>query len=266
VEGDSTLRDWLVLYNFFSTRGSPTITQTLVNVCSALCETMTSVYFPAHVFILFRRLVNVVSTLSISNHYISYSRQDDVPPTVSSKDASHLPRPPQAAWNLDWPWCTIRTTCDRALSDTIFEIRNLYSQGPVKGNWSGTWPRLFSFQPQLDGPPPESDPPPKKHGKEELKREGDEKSRLKESNDRPQHTASTERSHHTQPLPVDTIHQLLANPLLYDPLRTPRFPIVLCHGESISPSRPIRNAALLNLSITQVYMVSIPEVQHPSQV
>jgi len=55
--------------------GSPTITQTFVNVCSALCETMTSVYFPAHVFILFRRLLNVVSTLSISNHYISYSRQ-----------------------------------------------------------------------------------------------------------------------------------------------------------------------------------------------
>lgn len=140
----------------------------------------------------------------------------------------------------------------------------------IPGNWSGTWPRLFSFQPQLDGPPPESDPPPKKHGKEILKRERDEKSESKESNDRPQHTPSKEHSQfasdHTQPLPVDIIHQLLTNPILYDPLRTPRFPIVLCHGESISPSQPIREAALLNLSITQVYMASIPEVQPPSQV
>jgi triacylglycerol lipase len=31
---------------------------------------------------------------------------------------------------------------------------------------------------------------------------------------------------------LDTMHQLLQNPALYDPLRTPRYPIVLCHGES----------------------------------
>ena len=30
--------------------------------------------------------------------------------------------------------------------------------------------------------------------------------------------------------PDDTIHRLLRNPTLYDPIRTPRFPIVLCHG------------------------------------
>jgi hypothetical protein len=29
----------------------------------------------------------------------------------------------------------------------------------------------------------------------------------------------------------DTIHQLLRNPVLFDPLRRPRHPIVLCHGE-----------------------------------
>ncbi|THV05269.1 alpha/beta-hydrolase [Dendrothele bispora CBS 962.96] len=28
----------------------------------------------------------------------------------------------------------------------------------------------------------------------------------------------------------DTIHRLIANPVLYDPLRRPRYPIVLCHG------------------------------------
>lgn len=30
--------------------------------------------------------------------------------------------------------------------------------------------------------------------------------------------------------PPDIIHQLLRNPVLYNPLRTPRNPIVLCHG------------------------------------
>ncbi|TFK48770.1 alpha/beta-hydrolase [Heliocybe sulcata] len=33
-----------------------------------------------------------------------------------------------------------------------------------------------------------------------------------------------------QPKRLDTIHQLLQNPVLYDPLRTPRNPIALCHG------------------------------------
>ncbi|KAH8822564.1 alpha beta-hydrolase [Flagelloscypha sp. PMI_526] len=30
--------------------------------------------------------------------------------------------------------------------------------------------------------------------------------------------------------PLDIIHKLIQNPALYDPLRKPRFPIVLCHG------------------------------------
>ncbi|KAJ7057127.1 Alpha/Beta hydrolase protein [Mycena amicta] len=32
------------------------------------------------------------------------------------------------------------------------------------------------------------------------------------------------------PEPIDAIHQLLHHPALFDPLRTPRYPIVLCHG------------------------------------
>jgi hypothetical protein len=29
---------------------------------------------------------------------------------------------------------------------------------------------------------------------------------------------------------VDEIHRLIQNPVLYNPLRAPRYPIVLCHG------------------------------------
>jgi triacylglycerol lipase len=37
----------------------------------------------------------------------------------------------------------------------------------------------------------------------------------------------------------DVIHQLMYNPALYDPLRKPRFPIVLCHGRV----QPLTHAA-----------------------
>lgn len=116
-----------------------------------------------------------------------------------------------------------------------------------------TWPRLFSFQPQLDGPPSENEPPPQNSGEVKGKREGDDQSKLKESNNEQQHTLSGEHppfaSYRIQPLPVDIIHKLLANPTLYDPLRTPRFPIVLCHGEFITPppcclSQPVNSTGL----------------------
>ncbi|KAH7913972.1 alpha beta-hydrolase [Hygrophoropsis aurantiaca] len=34
----------------------------------------------------------------------------------------------------------------------------------------------------------------------------------------------------SDPGPHDTIHRLMANPVLFDPVRAPRYPIVLCHG------------------------------------
>ena len=36
---------------------------------------------------------------------------------------------------------------------------------------------------------------------------------------------------------LDEIHRLMQNPVLYDPLRAPRYPIVLCHGASLLPPR-----------------------------
>lgn len=41
------------------------------------------------------------------------------------------------------------------------------------------------------------------------------------------------RDPETDAASLDTIHQLIQNPALYDPLRTPRYPIVLCHGRHI---------------------------------
>jgi triacylglycerol lipase len=33
---------------------------------------------------------------------------------------------------------------------------------------------------------------------------------------------------------VDAIHRLIQNPVLYDPLRAPRYPIILCHGAPLA--------------------------------
>ncbi|KAF4576964.1 hypothetical protein EYR36_004948 [Pleurotus pulmonarius] len=48
------------------------------------------------------------------------------------------------------------------------------------------------------------------------------------SHNTPQHPRR--RPWPTDNAPPDIIHQLLANPALSDPIRTPRYPLVLCHG------------------------------------
>jgi len=35
---------------------------------------------------------------------------------------------------------------------------------------------------------------------------------------------------------VDEIHRLIQNPVLYNPLRAPRYPIILCHGAPFKPT------------------------------
>lgn len=53
---------------------------------SNVYTSMSSVYFPAHVVVLFKRLINVVSTLSISNQYVLYTQ------AKAKVDSSETPR------------------------------------------------------------------------------------------------------------------------------------------------------------------------------
>ncbi|KAJ3515787.1 hypothetical protein NLJ89_g1542 [Agrocybe chaxingu] len=91
-----------------------------------------------------------------------------------------------------------------------------------------SWPNLFStFQPEFNLPTPDDDPPsrtpPKSQSNEEPQEESQKKQR--KPSKEPFVPPQLQRAH-----PPDLIHQLLVNPALYDPLRTPRYPIVLCHG------------------------------------
>lgn len=78
-------------------------------------QTMSSVYFPAHVVVLFRRIVNVVSTISISNQYVLSTQSgladDTVHPKMGSSNwSASFPSKQSFAYfrNLEWPWWTQR--------------------------------------------------------------------------------------------------------------------------------------------------------------
>ena len=126
---------------------------------------MQTIWSPTPVVVLFRRLVDVFSSLSISQHYLL---QKTPPPSEANerKGSRNIFR--SFPW-LEW----LRGT----------ESVELSMEGVAQA---------------ADAPSPF--PPPA----------------------RPRESAS-KRS-------LDIIHRLLYSPLLYDPVRAPRNPVVLCHG------------------------------------
>ena len=222
---------------------------------------MNSVYFPAHVVLIIKRLVNVVSTLSISNQYFLHQQtpaKTDELPSANNLNGTGSMRPSDCLKDVEWPWWAVRRNWDMGLSrlDTRREIHDsgmllkckstrifknivhvvyfssllatirLPNWFPNSDNWS--WPHLFSFfqlevndpQPDADPPPPPR-PPPERPPREDHDKEH-QKTPPKDRVDLPCQDAKV--------TPSDIIHQLLVNPALYDPLLTPRYPIVLCHG------------------------------------
>jgi len=133
---------------------------------------MQTIWFPAPVFILFRRLVNVVSTLSISHQYFL---QQSAPSNATPPDVDNH----SCAWKVvkSWRWPSWK----REAVEARFSLA-------VDGD-AGS-----SFQP----PPRQS---------------------RRQTNPRPRNDG-----------PLDVIHRLMRNPALYDPVRAPRHPVVLCHG------------------------------------
>jgi hypothetical protein len=62
---------------------------------------MGSVYFPAQIVVLFRRLVDVISTLSISNQYLFLTRQSA---RVEEGEAIHATTTQQTRRCSSFPW------------------------------------------------------------------------------------------------------------------------------------------------------------------
>lgn len=120
---------------------------------------MQTIWLPAPVCVLFRRIVNVVSTLSISHQYFLQQRE------VSD---------PNEKWNTlkSFAWLP--------------------------------WGNRARFALAMDG-------------------EGAASERQAPLPPAPRPRPTTNR-------PLDVIHRLMQSPALYDPVRTPRNPVALCHG------------------------------------
>ncbi|KAJ7846377.1 Alpha/Beta hydrolase protein [Mycena olivaceomarginata] len=160
---------------------------------------MNGISFPV---LFLRRLVNVISTLSLSNQYLKQVRAEEKAEGRQPKWASLNPlKVPE------WPWTLGNTstgppfvhTSSSSLpwwSSFTISMSNLSLRETESGSDdSGHIP---------DGLRPTPRKPPKPTPR------------------RPEvHQDSAES---------DTIHQLLLHPALFDPLRTPRYPIVLTHG------------------------------------
>lgn len=119
---------------------------------------MHTIWFPAPVCVLFRRLVNVVSSLSISHHYLAQKGE------VSDPDTN---------------WAVLKSFA-----------------------WL-PWTSRTKFVLAVDGSTLQAD--------QDLKPKPAPRPRSKSR-------------------PLDVIHRLMYSPALYDPVRTPRYPIALCHG------------------------------------
>ncbi|KAI0265592.1 hypothetical protein BC834DRAFT_1033030 [Gloeopeniophorella convolvens] len=176
---------------------------------------MNTLWVPVPVALFFRRVVNVLSTVSITHHYLlprEPAHPEPAPVPLPAGRASALRRLDElwrsadAAAGAGIPPLRARmeTRLDSILNGTLATLLPLDTLAALA-------PRLSLFRLHTRPPPSCSrttraggrlPPPPSRRREPEPERE-------------------RERG---------AIHALMANPVLYDPLRAPRFPIVLCHG------------------------------------
>ncbi|KAF9241090.1 alpha beta-hydrolase [Melanogaster broomeanus] len=148
---------------------------------------MNNVYFPVHIAVFIRRLVNVISTLSLTNQYLlSRAHADNSPPQP-------LQRPSEQFANLfaqqDTSWNWLISAYKFQWSDADLNLaHDLMPNMPL----CQTRPPPTATEPNSSKHPPQS----------------------------PQDSGGSQ----------DVIHRLMTNPALFDPVRAPRYPIVLCHG------------------------------------
>ncbi|KAG1743184.1 alpha beta-hydrolase [Suillus paluster] len=163
---------------------------------------MNNVYFPIRVVALLRRLANVMATFSLSGQYLmTRVRVED---TSRIKPEEHaIPTTSNDFWwnplsPNKWDWLRVGLLVNSRcfFKDDTKSWPLSLSASKVSSESHTTALDTFSVESEL----PRGKLPPK---------------------------APTEPSEGDS---NDIIHRLLRNPALYDPIRAPRFPIVLCHG------------------------------------
>lgn len=210
---------------------------------------MSSVYYPAQVVVLFRRFVNAISIFSLSSS--QYTKQHANALGNTKPDSSTILKTTTTddikgtdySHYLEWPWWMFKGSWDwswftqthRTINYSSSLIRASLEAGRVRRPWlpsiSLSSGQMLSLTEDLNpGPPPSSSsassssshPPPYDNNEYDKSKEPRQSLPEKKEDPRPK----------TQPKPkeLNTIHKLLQNPALLDPIRVPRNPIVLCHG------------------------------------
>ncbi|KIK99831.1 hypothetical protein PAXRUDRAFT_423053 [Paxillus rubicundulus Ve08.2h10] len=210
---------------------------------------MNSVYFPVQIAALIRRLVNVISTLSLTNQYLlSRIQADNSSPQFvqrPSKQSASLFTQPDTGWNwlisaykLQWSnFVELANSASRNLADTPEHV----SLDPLVPGASQVFlnanPKHSSGLTERNHHPgPESGTLLNaKHtilsGLTSAAATGSTSPLVRSSFD-----GGRNSSEHPPQFPQnvsesqDTIHRLIRNPVLLNPVRAPRYPIVLCHG------------------------------------
>ncbi|KAF5360872.1 hypothetical protein D9756_004948 [Leucocoprinus leucothites] len=202
---------------------------------------MNNVYVPTQVVVLLRRLANAVGAFGISNQYLLHrqAKADEQlrkGPDVILRTANPKGMAQQTLDGLkavEWPswpsrndWRHARsiivdkwTTVSRDARIGMYE--GLLRADALSIPWLGrtiSWSSVPSLQMNLNPNDPQDDPPPSPNRRPDRKQDQDPFKVL------PSHEKKLAQ------LPPDIIHQLLTSPTLFEPLRKPRFPIVLCHG------------------------------------
>ncbi|KAH0586459.1 hypothetical protein H2248_007691 [Termitomyces sp. 'cryptogamus'] len=206
---------------------------------------MNSVYFPAHVVLVLRRIVNVLSSISISNQYIllKQAQADEERAklhVINSKSSSAL-------LDQEWPSLTSLKSWDwrRTLNLAASSVNADSGSPQIGSGWS--WPALLSTFTQMDLPMANDPLPPLKSQKNNRGPDTQRRLPLPET---------------TKAAPPDTIHQLMQNPALCDPFRIPRYPLVLCHGKFSLSSRSTNILMLLRtLRIRFAWTTEVPKYE-----
>ncbi|KAJ7216575.1 Alpha/Beta hydrolase protein [Mycena pura] len=188
---------------------------------------MTGISFPVEVVILLRRLVNVISSLSVSNQYLLRKQANAElreKPLIRDDGRNQKWTSISSLRISGWRWMS-----ENALAPTS-GYPSIHASTSSLPWWS--WPtfNMTSSQTQTES---ESDPSPSPPEYSLPSRRANSSSSLSplKSPESPTPPPEPRRpSPEEDPSKLDTIHQLLLHPALFDPLRTPRYPIVLCHG------------------------------------
>ncbi|KAG7088830.1 hypothetical protein E1B28_012785 [Marasmius oreades] len=158
---------------------------------------MNNVYIPAQVVVIFRRIFNVISGISISNHHLVKQAKE------STQDRDRKRSSSSRVWPFDGLWR--KQIChfnDESTKQLLLMSAAIESVPSSDGNASSPIP---DFENEASSP---SSPEPQA----------------------PKNSCSQPNAIGPGHEPQDIIHKLLSSPVLYDPLRAPRHPIVLCHG------------------------------------